>query len=205
MPSPMIENHEKEAWFAMLTIYLACLFFGGLLILVTIAFGAESDFDLDLEADVDMDAAYDVHGEGLTAAVQFLSFRNFVFFTAFFGLTGSLMTWTGAPFLVTLVSAILMGLVSAFLCHKMMIYLRTSEIGEVTNLSECVGINAHVILPIDRDHRGKVSVATHERKFQMLAEIADEATRTEFDTGDEVTVVRVVDGVAQIAGEDFIG
>jgi len=191
----------------MITIYLACLIFGGALLLFTMLFGSDSDLDFDVGGDVDFDtdADFQPHGEGLSAAVQFLSFRNFVFFTAFFGLTGSLMTWTRAPFLATLVSAIVMGLIAAVLCHKLMIYLKASEIGEVSNLSECIGSSAKVILPVDTNHRGKVTVSTHERKFQMLATVAEEATKKSFEIGDPATVVRVVDGVAQIAGEDFIG
>lgn len=190
----------------MLTVYLACLVFGGALLLFTILFGAESDvgYDLDTDFDLESGASFEMQGEGLAAAVQFLSFRNLVFFCAFFGLTGSLLTWTGSPFLVTLSSAIVLGLFAAVLCHKLMIYLRTSESGQVTDHSEFSGMTARVTLPVEKGTRGKVSIATSERKVQMLAEVAEEATKRSFSEGETATVVRVVGGVAQIAGEDFI-
>ncbi|MCB9783400.1 MAG: hypothetical protein H6751_10605 [Candidatus Omnitrophica bacterium] len=196
----------------MITIYLACLIFGGALLLFTMLFGGDSDLDFDMDGgldfdtdvDLDTDADFDVHGEGLMAAIQFLSFRNLIFFSAFFGLTGSLLTWTGSSFLVTLISAIVMGLFAAILCHKLMIYLKTSESGEVSNLSECVGLNARITLPVAVGQRGKISISTNERKIQMLAEVAEEATKKNFSEGENATIVRFVDGVAHIAGEDFI-
>lgn len=187
----------------MLTIYLACLLFGGALLVFTIAFGSEADAETHFDMDVETGA--DIHGEGLAAAVQFLSFRNFVFFTAFFGLTGATLTWTGAGLVVALGFAVLMGFGAAVVCHKLMQYLKESESGVVTNLSECVGITARVTLPVAEGKRGKVSIASRDRSLQILARLAEESGRREFAAGDAATIVRVVDGVAEIAGEDFIG
>jgi hypothetical protein len=190
----------------MITVYLAFLVFGGALLLFTILFGSDSDLDLDLETDVSLegDVEFAAHGEGLAAAVQFLSFRNLVFFSAFFGLTGALLTWTGTNSILTLISSLVLGFFAAVLCHQLMRYLKTSESGEVTNLSECVGMSVRVTLPVEIGSRGKVSISTPHRRIQMLAEVAEEATKKSFTEGESATVVRVIAGVAQIAGEDFI-
>ncbi|MCA9601435.1 MAG: hypothetical protein R3A78_13230 [Polyangiales bacterium] len=109
----------------MLTIYLACLVAGGVLVVVSLLSGGDHDADghdgldhdasgHDLDADgevhgdieADMDAGHDAHGHhaiavhgggGIELADVFpvLSFRFWTFFLAFGGLTGVLLTWLG--------------------------------------------------------------------------------------------------------------
>ena len=87
----------------METIYLICLIFGGFFLAVSIFAGTEADADFALESDVEIgDAATETEtetpeGEGLVSAIQYFSFRNIVFFTAFFGLAGLILTKLSTP------------------------------------------------------------------------------------------------------------
>lgn len=193
---------------SLYVVYLACLLFGGLLLLVSIFFGGDSDMGFDLEVDADLDADFDaaaeVSGEGMIAAVKFLSFRNIVFFIAFFGLAGSLLTWMKFNAILTFLAAVAMGLFAAFLGHAAMTYLKKSESGAGTNLRELEGRKAAVLVNVSREHRGKISVSAKDRVFQLLAAVAEESSRDHFDHGDAVTIVRVENGTAFVAEESFI-
>ena len=136
----------------MLTLYLACMVFGGVLLTISLFAGGDADTDvdhsMDMHGDVDMDHTLDVHadidhsldvhadlemdtavemqaefgdsdlpaemtvdadhpavaavddidagghgGSALSAAFEFFSFRNMVYMTTFFGVTGSVRTY----------------------------------------------------------------------------------------------------------------
>ena len=69
----------------MLTLYLACLIFGGSLVAVSMLGGLDSD-DVEVHIDGDLDdgdLAMEDHsaaGHGVTEAARFMSFRSLVFF-----------------------------------------------------------------------------------------------------------------------------
>jgi hypothetical protein len=99
----------------MATLYLACLIVGGFL-LVTSVFLADTDTDLDGAGDdsstTGADTARTTAG-GDTTAVRFFSFRTLIFFVAFFGLTGSLMSLVSIPPRTVALAALAMGAVAA--------------------------------------------------------------------------------------------
>jgi hypothetical protein len=198
----------------MLTLYLACLIFGGSLVAVSILGGLDSH-DVDVHADVDVHVDAD-HGDipsadhhavgehGMAEAARFMSFRSLVFFTAFFGLTGSMLTWIETPFVLTLLASIGMGGIAAAGIQSTLAYLKRTESGRVLNLRDIEGLKATVIVGVARGKRGKIRVATTEQFLQLLATVADESKRAEFSAGDVVTVVRVEDDLAQVSEENFI-
>lgn len=193
----------------MMTLYLACLIIGGIFIVVSLFFdtdsGADGDIDLDADLDLDADTGVDaIQGEGAAAAIKFLSFRNFVMFTAFFGLTGTVLTWLGGPFLVNLLAAIALGLFTATLMHKAMAHLVKNEVGQTTNLEDLIGSSAKVTIDLSRNHRGKISVYAYGRTLQILARVAEEAARDEFKSGETVIILRIQEGTAFVVEEEFI-
>ncbi len=202
----------------MLAIYLGCLIFGGILLLFTFLTGGEADTDLgghdfdvgghDIDVHdgggIEIEGDVGAHGEGIAAALQFLSFRNIVFFTAFFGLTGSLLTWFGISFPLTLAAAIFMGLGAAAMIHKAMNYLKRTQSGALRSIREVEGLRARVQIPVTKDQRGKISVNTTDQRLQFVAVVADEANAESFQSGATVTIVRIRNGIAEIAEEDFI-
>ncbi|MCB0269131.1 MAG: hypothetical protein R3C41_01380 [Calditrichia bacterium] len=201
----------------MLKLYLACLLFGGLFIIISLFFGAdadaEADVDVDVDTDIDVDtdvemdadaAEVEVSGEGTVEAIKFLSFRNFVFFVAFFGLTGSLLTWIGSNFLLTFGAAITLGFVAATVMHRVMKQLAATEVGETLNLDRLVGMPAKVTINVSRDHRGKVSLEAVGQRMQLLAQTAEESERDEFSVGESVYILHVKNGIAFVVEEAFI-
>jgi membrane protein implicated in regulation of membrane protease activity len=191
----------------MMTLYLTCLIVGGIFIVVSLFFDTDTDSDVDLDTDVDFDAgsgADVVNGEGAAAAIKFLSFRNFVMFTAFFGLTGTVLTWLGGPFLINLAAAIALGLFAATLMHKAMSHLMKNEVGKTTNLEELIGSSAKVTIDVSRKHRGKISVFANGRTLQLLAQVAEEAAQNEFKQGDTVIIINIQNGMAFVVEEEFV-
>jgi len=197
----------------MLALYLGCLIFGGSLVAVSLLGGLESS-DVDLHADA-ADAGFG-HGDasdvgshavdthGVAEAARFMSFRGLVFFAAFFGLTGTALTWIGTPFFLTLVSAFGMGVLAAAGIQKTLGYLQRTESGRVLNLRDIEGSKATVVVGFSRGRRGKIRVATTEQFLQLLATVAEESKKSEFAAGDVVTVVRMDDDLAQVSEESFI-
>ncbi len=203
----------------MLTLYLVCLLFGGIFLVVTLLSGTDvdsggmdfhgdwsTDFHGDLSGDMhgDLSADASVDGEGVADAVKFLSFRTIVFFLAFFGLTGVCLSWLDTPALVNFATAVVMGAFSGVLVHRIMRYLKQTEAGSVPNLKTLEGMRAQVSIGISREQRGKIVVNTGEQFLQMLAKVAQEARKDQFAPGEIVTVVRVEDDLALVAEEDFI-
>lgn len=194
----------------MMTLYLICLIFGGIFIIVSLFFDMEGDADADLDTNVDFDSDVDisgdavVDGEGAVAAIKFLSFRNIIMFIAFFGLTGTVLTWLGGPFLINLLAAIVMGFFTATLMHKAMAHLIKSEVGQAINLEDLVGTPAKVIINLNRNHRGKISVYASGRTLQLLAQVAEEAARDEFKAGEPVIILKIEEGTAFVVESDFV-
>jgi len=206
----------------MLTIYLACLIFGGSLVAISTLGGLDShdvdfhgdvDFHADVDADADVDLGHgdisDIHdqgmgGHGMTEVARFMSFRGLVFFTAFFGLTGSALTWIGTPFLVALLASVGMGGAAAAGIQKTLAYLKQTESGQIRNLRDIEGSKATVIVGLSRGKRGKIRVATTEQFLQLLATVAEESKKSDFVPGETVTVVRVEKDLAQVSEESFI-
>jgi hypothetical protein len=199
----------------MYTLYLVCLIFGGIFIAISIFAGGHGDVDVhgDLDFHGDVDVHTDLHdadfhsdgGEGIAAAARFLSLRNLIFFAAFFGLTGTLFTFLAIPDLVTLVSAGVMGLVAGGSMHKLITYLRSSEVGEESgSVADLEGAAAKVFIDVSKRQRGKISVRKGDRWMHFVAMVHEDAGRDRFKAGETVTIVRMNDGTAYIAGESFI-
>jgi hypothetical protein len=193
----------------MLTLYLVCLLLGGLLIAVSIFGGGDGDVDVDVagEADLDVEGDVDVDadaGSGLAAAARFLSMRNFVFFVAFFGLTGTLLSLLQDNGMATLVTAVGLGLAAAWAVHALMGYLRSSQSGTLPSPSALAGSQARVVVGIRAAHPGKVDVVAGDRTHQFLAQLHEGAKVDHFEVGDKVVVVRIQDGVALVADESYL-
>jgi len=195
----------------MMTLYLICLIFGGIFIVVSLFFDMDGDADVDIDTDVDFDADAGIGGdadiptgEGATAAIKFLSFRNFVMFTAFFGLTGTVLTWLGGPLIINLLAAIVMGIFTATLMHRVMAHLMKNEVGQTTNLEDLIGSSAKVTIDVSREHKGKISVYANGRTLQLLAQVAEESGRDEFKSGEAVIIIKIQEGAAFVVEGDFV-
>jgi len=192
----------------MLTLYLVCLLLGGLLITLSIFGGGDADLDVDVATDTDLEIDTDVDaeggGEGVTAAARFLSIRNLVFFMAFFGLTGTLLTLLQANHLATVLTAAGLGAVAAFAVQRLMDYLRRSQSGALPSPSTLAGAEARVVVGVTGTRPGKIDVVVGDRTYQFLARIHEGAAVDHVEAGDTVVVVRIQDGTALVADKSYL-
>ena len=250
----------------MLTLYLACLAFGGVLLTISLFAGGDSDSDidanhsLDVHGDVDVDHSLDVHadvsdvpadigdmdadigggdieaagdiggsdipagatvdadhpavatvedaaGAGhaspLAAAFEFFSFRNLVYMTTFFGLTGSVLTWLAMPFGITLGSALGMGLFAGVVGHRFMRYLRGSESGQAVHVHQLIGHKGAVSLPPSKTRKGKVRIVTGGNVIELIALVHEDAPDEEIPYGEEIFILSLEKDVAYVDRADF--
>ena len=261
----------------MLTLYLACLVFGGVLLAISLFTGGDGDSDmdhsleahgdiggdadigagdLDAHADFAADHSIDLQGDAdapgefaaeqalelhadtaghlptdasldgdhpaiislqdghagggdtptVHSAAEYLSFRNFVYTTTFFGLTGSALTWLSMPSAVTLGSSIGMGLFAGYVGHRFMRYLRSSESGEGLHVASLLGHPATVVLPPAKDHKGKIRVTVSGQRVLMLALLHPDADdeAPELRPGQKVFIVAIDRDVAFVDRGDFL-
>ena len=192
----------------MLTIYLVCLLLGGLLITLSILGGGDADVDVDVAADADIDVEggdLDAEGgEGVAAAARFLSMRNLVFFLAFFGLTGSLLTLLQANDLATLLVSVGLGGLAAWVVHRLMGYLRVSQSGALPSTSVLGGAEGRVVIGLTGARPGKVDVVAGDRTYQFVARLHEDAKVDHVEVGDTVVVVRIQDGIALVAEKTYL-
>lgn len=210
----------------MLIFYLACLLFGGILLGVSLLSGggdidgtdaldsghtdldsldADSDIDFDSDAQiehVDMsDADLSNEIEHPTDAVKFLSFRNIIYFTTFYGLTGTVMTLLGTASLLTFTAAFGIGSLSWFAGHRLMKYLKSSESGQALNSSSFVGRQGKVIVATRKDKIGKVLVISNNEINELLVKVSDSAEKDSFAKGEQVLIIDYSKGIYYVIGQ----
>jgi len=190
----------------MLTLYLVCLVLGGILIGLSIFGGGDGDVDVAADGDIDMESGEmdGDSGEGVSAAARFLSMRNLVFFLAFFGLTGTLLSLLHASAFPALLTALVLGALAAYVVQRLMDYLRSSQSGSVPSLNTLAGAEARVVVGLAGTKPGKVEVQGGERTHQIVARIHDGATVDHVEVGDTVVVVRIQDGIALVAEKTYL-
>lgn len=193
-------------WFATLVgwpFVLFFLFFGG---------DVDADFEADFDADLDLDADVDV-GEGaeigagsgpLAAILSFLSFRSLVFFSAFFGVTGLLLTWLDTSAVVTLVLALALGAFAMWVNRMLMNYLKRTSSDSTIRDRDIAGAPAKVVLPIGPGQRGRIAVEVRGQQLYFTASPFSASDETTFDVGASVVVVEIEEGAAKVAALDML-
>lgn len=209
----------------MLILYLVCLIFGGSLLAFSILFGGEHgqdggahqiDFHHAPEIGTHADAPHSLeagyhdlehaHHDGShesADAVKFVSFRNFIYFTAFFGLTGSILTWMNTVALLSLPASVLIGFISAFSGYKFLKYLKANESGEAVNIFDLKGKPAKVAMHISKTNKGKVSVQVSGQTVQLVAIASEIAQKDEFFTGEDVLIIEVKNDIVYVIESDL--
>jgi membrane protein implicated in regulation of membrane protease activity len=233
----------------MLTLYLACLISGAILLVISMFSGGDAEVDQGLDAHGDFDHSLEAHGEithsieahadaatdvdavgtighstathvpaeaghgdtghtgndgALAAAFQFFSFRNMVYLTTFFGLTGSALTWLGTGTLVTLLSSIGMGGFAMTVGHKFMRYLKDTESGQSLHEHDLVGHVGVVTLPPTKQRKGKIRVTIGGQTLELLAIVQEDSVREEFRFGEHALILEFEKNIAEIDEADFI-
>ena len=180
--------------------------FVGVFLFSAADFDTGLDIDADLDGDIDMDTDLESHADLSNSAAQLLgalfSFRSLVFFAAFFGLTGVLLTWLDTNIVVTILIAVGLGFFAAFINVKLMDYLKRTSVSSQLTDSTIAGNTANVVVPVGPGHKGKVAVDVNGQRIYLVATPYNERHQDEFAVGDSVVVVEVKNGAALITHMD---
>ncbi len=222
-PNGLAEGeHERVLTY----LYLFSVIVGGILLSASILLGgkdidADADADLDLDADGDLDLDFDTdgdtdsnlnahggldkelggHGDIAGFLFLFLSLRFWIFFLAFFGLTGLTLDGLGlvASPLLGLALAIGMGFGVGTGAMSLIRALTKGQSGRVISSGDYVGKTARVLVPMEGSSLGKVRVDIGGRYVDLLATSLDDDGHA---GKDEVLIVEMDGNQARVARLD---
>lgn len=192
----------------MLAFYVAAAILGAGLILVALLGGHDHGSDHSV-ADHGHVAGHDPaqhDGSGASGSggagevvLGLLRPRNLTFFLAGFGLTGTLGTLVGAAGApLTLLLALGVGTLAMVATHGVFLWLaRTESAADVLSETELEGALGRVVLPFGPGERGRVACIMGGRDVHLVARLAEGAGRP-VASNQEIVVMRVVDGVAEV-------
>lgn len=197
----------------MLPLYIFCACLGIPLLLLFAFGGSDADADAGLELDTGADAGFgsdvdlDVGGADggigdITALFKRVPVSSYAFFLSFFGgggVVGNLLNWNSAT---TLILAVSLGLLSGFLNTAAFSFLRATDSDSTLTDRQIEGRVAMVSVPIDAGKRGRVVIDTGDERIQLTAGSADGVLDENFERGDQVVIVSMTDGIAQVMAID---
>jgi len=189
----------------MVSLYVLAALVGWPFVLFFLFFGGDVDTDFEFDADVDVDVDPGVDGDGggpFAAIASWLSFRSIVFFLAFFGLTGLVLTWLDTNSVLTVLLAAAMGAFAVWLNRALMNYLKANNSDSQILDREIEGSPASVVLPIGPERKGKVAVEVGGQRLYFVASPYRPRSDEAYDKGDEVVVVEIKQGAALVAPLD---
>jgi hypothetical protein len=171
-----------QATTSVMTVYLAALAFGGVLLLASLLGGhGHADHDTGDHDHGDDFHHGDHHGtETHTAAhttlvLPFLSLRFWIFGLTFFGLTGAILHGLGlAGPATTAVIASVLGLGTGYGAAQLFQSLARQTVGEIAADGGHIGREGRLLLPTARGQRGKLRVVANAVTMDFLAETDDE-------------------------------
>ncbi|MEZ4702382.1 MAG: hypothetical protein R2834_18765 [Rhodothermales bacterium] len=178
------------------TLYLVCMLVGGFFVLLSI-FGGEMDHHAEVDVSVDTDVDTDVSMDGDIHAdleagpgfVDLLSLRTLFLFLAFFGLTGTLLNWTGSGGALTGLTATIVGLLVGFGGNYVIKRIGYAHVSSDITSSDIKGLTGRVLIPFSGDERGKISVVVKGSELRLPARSLDTESAEAFNPGDEVVVI----------------
>lgn len=195
----------------MIGLYVGAALFGGIVIGVSLLFGGgdndsdhDHDHDHDVEKHLEVDKAFDKHvdlAKDVGKDIQWLwmpllSMRFWTFFTATFGVTGTLLSLflsEPLPAIVSIPFGVGMGYLAAYVFTR----LRTDNVSGDTSLGQYAGLEAKVLVPVRPGEIGKIAVQTMSGRVEMPATTRD---GTVLDAGAVVLIASVVNGSADVTG-----
>jgi len=182
------------------------------------------DLDMDFDADIELDSGVDMDaGEAIDAAevlestpadgpessigvgvdagqailASILSFRSVVFFFAFFGVAGLIFGLLGYGTVVTLITALTLGVIAALANATLWGLLKSSDVSSQVRERNFQGRPAAVTVPIEPGHRGRIRIDLSGQPHYLIAESYDGVES--LAAGQSVVVVDMERGVAKVA------
>jgi len=213
---------------ALTTLYVICLVVGGGLLVISTVLGGHADSDVDVSLDthadfdfhpevdapagdvhLDSPADADLHVEhveaqheagGLSLASWF-SIRFVVYFTATFGLVGTVLSYTtGMSTWAVLGIALAAGIVVGQAAHQVLRYIQRTSGDSTATVRDFLNRPARVTLALASGQRGEVAlqVRGRERFVPALPRRSDDR----FSAGDSVVVVAYANGTAEVVSRE---
>lgn len=184
----------------MLTVYLAALAIGGVLVGMSLLSGGEGDGDLHVDGDAEFEFEHELElehaGLAIDAWLPLTSMRFWTFFLAFGGLTGtllSLLTSASVPFVAALAGGF--GLVAGIAVTRVIRALRKKEVTGHVEEAEFIGKTGKLLLPVSKESVGRVRIRVKGRDVDLTAR-TDEGRP--FAEKEEVIVYDVQNGTALV-------
>jgi len=169
-------------------------------------FDADHDFDFDADHDFDVDADHDFDAHADLGSgprlVDLFSVRALFLFSAFFGLTGTLLTWLDASAAWTLAASVLTGLAIGLGGNWIIKTVGYRTVSSTQTAHDIRGSTARVLVPFEGEEKGKITLVSKGQRLQLLARAFDEEDAVSFEPGEEVVVVRMQGSVAQVVKPD---
>jgi len=201
-------------------IYIAALAVGGVMLLTTVLFGGDHDFDQDVDVEIsagvdhelevghDLDTDHELEtGHDLAPGhptlqhgpdwwLPFFSLRFWVFFSTFFGLTGLILRGLHlAGDVTTLGFALIMGLLTGGSAAYIIQWLKRSESGTVLGQQSFVGQEGRVSLPFNDQKKGKVRLIIAGQVRELIALNMEPDM---LSNGDNVTILKCENDIAYV-------
>ena len=188
----------------MTAVFAFAAIVGWPFLLFFVFFGGEggevdADIDIDLDVDADLEVSGGIGGGIAAAVLSLLSFRSIVFFLAFFGATGLILTALSTGSVIALVLAIALGLFAASLNNRVFRYLKTSSTGMDVSDRVLSGAVGRVTIPISVPSKGRITCEVEGQTINLTAVPFDASEEGEFGVGETVVVVEVHEGTARVS------
>jgi len=161
--------------------------------------GGEVDADFDIDVDADLEAPGGFSGGIAAAVLSLLSFRSIVFFLAFFGATGLILTALSTGSVITVVLAVVLGLFAASLNNRVFRYLKSSSVGVEVSDRVLSGAVGRVTVPISVISKGRITCEVEGQTINLTAVPFDAHEEGEIGVGESVVVVEVSAGTARVS------
>lgn len=182
----------------MTAVYAFAAIVGWPFLLFFVFFGDDGgDADVDADADLEVEAGEGIGAGVASAFLSLLSFRSLVFFLAFFGATGLILTALRAAQVLVVAAALLLGLFAAGLNNRLFRYLKSTSVATEIGNQALSGALAKVTVPISARSRGRVTCRVEGQTVNLTAVPFD--VHEQFEVGETVVVVEVDRGIARVS------
>ncbi len=189
----------------METIYLICLLVGGFFVLLSMFGAGGTDADVEFDVDVDTDAGADPSVSGGSQGpwtargfVDIFSVRALFLFTAFFGLTGTILSLLDSGEPLTVVLAVLVGIVTGLGGNYVIKRVGYEHVSSDVDSNELKGLTGKVTVPFGGERKGKISLVARGHRLQLVARAFENQTIDTFGPGDDVVVVRIDGAIVEV-------
>ncbi len=185
-------------------VYIFALAVGAVLLGASLLLGGDTDADVDLDLDADADADFDAdhgeldvdHGGGFELFGALRSVRFWTFFTAFFGLTGVVLTVAELAEIPTLLASLGVGASTGWLASYAVRALSQESGSELEKADGYVGKTGKVLLPVKPGSTGKIRVRVGSTTVDMLAVTDDDSA---LGASDEAIIIGIEGHRAKVA------